>query len=367
MNYEQTKNSLGGFVSDVEVAKSFQSRKEVINRIITYIKEQGLDVDDAYINFINNYKLDNVPVKVSYLPVYYVTSIARLYWKEKDETKSEHQEFIKFETCFYANEKNKDSRLNNLNALGIIDKEVLKRTSKTTSLLAIENNSLDEDVKLLGTNQEFERQIIMDTPLEGEDDIYPLELNYILSEKEIDDHLDNALKNTKSYQRLSKFDEKVSKIEQKRVEVVLVPIGKIELGKHEQYVNCVNGMVDVRYEKSRQISKNLKHARLMVFPSIILFALCSAISFVFKWNVPTSWNVIPHLLNNIIDVLWLFFTLCGVIISLFAIPKREKIVARATANKDRLKINRNLAKFLIEISLVLIVLMLISIFLPGQN
>lgn len=367
MNYEQTKNALGSFVLDVEVAKSYQDRKEVINRIVTYIKEQGLDVDEAYINFINNYKIEQVPVKVSYIPIYYVTSIARLYWKEKDETKSEHQEFIKFETCFYANDKNKDSRLNNLNALSIIDKEVLKRTKKATSVASIETGLIEDDVKLLGTSEEFERQIVLDSPLNDEDELYPLELSYILNEKEIDDHLDNALKNTKSYQRLSKFDEKVSKIEQKRVEVVLVPIGKIELGQHEQYVNCANGMVDVRYEKSKQITKNLKHARLMVFPSMVLFAVSSAVSFIFKWNTPVSWNAVPHLCGNILDVIWLVFTLCGLIISFFAIPKREKIVARATANKDRLKVNRNLAKFLIEISVILLLILLISIFLPVQK
>jgi hypothetical protein len=49
MNYNQTKETLGSFVNDVEVAKSYQNRKDVISKIVTYIKNQGLDVDDSYI------------------------------------------------------------------------------------------------------------------------------------------------------------------------------------------------------------------------------------------------------------------------------------------------------------------------------
>jgi hypothetical protein len=363
MNYNQTKETLGSFVNDVEVAKSYQNRKDVISKIVTYIKNQGLDVDDSYIEFINNYQVDQVPVEVTYLPIYFVTSIARLYWKDKDEEKTEHQEFIKFQTAFYANDKNGGNRLNNLDAMSIIDKDVMKQTKKTSVVDNINTSLKDENIKLLGTTEHYEVQVVLDAPKLSDNDMYPIESSYILNESEIDKHIENALKETKSYQRLQKMDEKVSKIEQKSVEVVLVPIAKIVLGKHHQYVNCANGKIDVKYEKSKQISKNLNFARAIVYPSIFLFLASDVTSFIFKWNTPvTIEKGLPHLFGNIFDILWFVFTFIGVIVSIIAIPKRESIVKRANANKDRLKINRELAKILLADSVILVVILLIAVF-----
>lgn len=359
MNINQTKSRLGDFVNQVSIAQSYTSREEVITKMCDYITSKGFDVDEQYLDFVNNIDRSLVKVNVKYVPIYRVTSLARLYWKDlNDANSSEHQEFVRFTVVFDGSEFNKKNRINNLNILKIIDKKATKLKEETYKNIESYKNN---DVKLLTTEQLFTPSVVMDVPLQ-DDEIYPLEYSYIISKSQIDKRVDLALKETKSYKRLLNQKEKWSTIEKMDIEVVLVPIAIVRIGLHDQYVNCANGELDLQYEKNKTITKNLSNARWMSYPTIVLFFILSIISFILKWNLEYKFENLPiHILGNYADFIWLILFVLGIIFSLIAIPSRKGIVKRATSNKDRLRISRIGSRILLDICLALLVMILMSI------
>ena len=361
MNLEQTKIRLGEFVNSLSIAQSYESRSDVINKICDYISSRGLDVDDQYLDFVKNVDRSTVDVQIRYVPIYRVTSLARLYWKEEkkdDKDPLEHQEFVRFTCVFDASNQNKKNRISNLNLLKVIDKKAAKSNEETyTNLSSYENN----EVKLLTTEQIFVPSVVLDVPLQ-DDEVYPLETSYVLSKSDIDKQIDIALKKTKSYRRLKKEKEKWSSIEKCEVEVVLVPIARIKIGLHEQFVNCANGELDIQYEKNKEITHDLFIARWMCYPSVIIFMILSVLSFIFKWHLETKFENLPaHLLGNITDFIWIILVALGIIFSLCSLPTRKGIVKRATDKKDRLRICRTFARLLIDVCIGLLVMFLMCI------
>lgn len=361
MNLEQTKIRLGEFVNNLSIAQSYESRSDVINKMCDYISSRGLDVDDQYLDFVKKVDRSTVDVQIRYVPIYRVTSLARLYWKDQkkeDNDPIEHQEFVRFTFVFDATSQNKRNRISNLNLLKVIDKKAAKSNEETyTNIESYENN----DVKLLKTEQIFTPSVVLDVPL-LDDEVYPLETSYILSKSDIDKQVDVALKQTKSYKRLKKEKEKWSSIEKMEVEVVLVPIARIKIGLHEQYVNCANGEMDIQYEKNKEISHNLLVARWMTYPTIIIFTILSVLSFIFKWHLEARFENLPaHILGNITDFIWIILVVLGIIFSLCALPSRKGIVKRATNNKDKLRICRICARLLIDVCVALLVMFLMCL------
>lgn len=362
MNLEETKVRLGNFVNEISIAQSYISRSEALDKMCDYISDKGFDVDEQYLNFIQNVDRNTIDVKIKYVPIYRVTSLVRLYWKDfqenQDKNNLEHQEFVRFTIVFDASENNKRNRINNLNLVKIIDKKATKlNEERYTSLDQYQSN----DVKMLATKQVFTPSIVMDVPL-NDGEIYPLEMSYIIRKEEIDRRVNLALKQTKSYKRVHNEKEKWSTIEKIDVEVVLVPIAIVKIGLHEQYVNCANGEMDVQYEQNRGITKNLLLARWMAFPTIGIFLILCIISFILKWNLEYRFEGLPvHFLGNYADFIWVVLFILGILFSLIAIPSRKGIVKRATSNKDRLRISRIFTRFLIDVCIGLLILTLMSI------
>ena len=360
MNIEETKHRLGSFVDRLSIAESYQSRDDVIAKMCDYITTKKYDVDDSYLEFVNNIDKSAVRVDVKYVPVYRVTSLARLYWKEHKENEEaiEHQEFVRFTCVFDAEEYNKKNRINNLNILKIIDKKDSKPQEEIYD--QIESYSSD-GVLMIGTNDNFVPAVVMDVPLE-DNNIYPLETSYIISKSDIEKKVDGALKLTKSYKRLSKQKEKWSSIEKMEVEVVLVPIAIVRIGEHDQYVNCANGEFDIQYEQNRLITENLKMARMMSYPAVIITGALLIGTFFTMWNLEYKFTELPqHILGNLTDIIWLILLVLGVVLSLVAIPTRKGIVKRASLNKDRLKICKIASRLLIDVIVALLVMLLMSI------
>ena len=361
MNLEETKHRLGSFVDRISIAESYQSRDDVISKMCDYITTKKFDVDDKYLDFVNNIDKNAVRVDVKYVPVYRVTSLARLYWKEHKENEEaiEHQEFVRFTCVFDAEDYNKKNRINNLNILKIIDKKDCKPQEEIYDQIESYNS---DGVLMIGTNDDnFVPAVVMDVPLE-DNEIYPLETSYIISRSDIERKVDGALKLTKSYKRLSKQKEKWSKIEKMEVEVVLVPIAIVRIGEHDQYVNCANGELDIQYEQNKEITQNLKMARMMSYPAVIIALGLLVGTFFTKWNLEYKFTNLPqHILGNLTDIIWLILLALTVVLSLIAIPTRKGIVKRASEDKDRLKICKVASRLLIDVIVALLVMLLMSI------
>ena len=360
MKIDRVKSCLGDRVHSVSIAQSYASRRDVIEKIVSYIADQGLDVDDAYLDFVRTVDRAKAEIEVRYVPVYRATALARLFWRESKENQeaSEHQEFVRFSTLFYADDLNKGNRINQLDILKIIDKKAGKINE------ARYENADDyryENVPLLKSGEANLTDIVLDVPLQG-DEVYPLETSYILDGNEIEARVGNTLHSTKSYQRLAAQSEKWSSIERLDVEAVLVPIARIRIGKYDQYVNCANGKIDVRYEKNRQITGNLKSAKRIAYPCIVAFLLLAVGAFIAKWNFPVRFANMPkHLFANIADILWLVLVLAGILFSLIAAPTRKAIIHRASQNKDRLRICRIFSHLLLDVSIALLTMILLCI------
>lgn len=219
MKIDRVKSCLGDRVHSVSIAQSYASRRDVIEKIVSYIADQGLDVDDAYLDFVRTVDRAKAEIEVRYVPVYRATALARLFWRESKENQeaSEHQEFVRFSTLFYADDLNKGNRINQLDILKIIDKKAGKINE------ARYENADDyryENVPLLKSGEANLTDIVLDVPLQ-EDEVYPLETSYILDGNEIEARVGNTLHSTKSYQRLAAQSEKWSSIERLDVEAVL--------------------------------------------------------------------------------------------------------------------------------------------------
>lgn len=360
MNADRLKSCLGENVQTISIAQSYTSRRDVIESIVSYISDQGLDVDDEYLNFVKEVDRTKVEVDVRYVPVYRATALARLFWREKKENQeaSEHQEFVRFSKVFYADDLNKGNRINNLDILKIIDKKAGKINE---ARLDSAEDYRYENVPLLKSGEANLPDIVLDVPLQ-ENELYPLETSYILDGNEIATRVGDTLRNTKSYRRLAKQSEKWSSIEQTDVEAVLVPIARIRIGKCDQYVNCANGKIDVRYEKNRQITVNLKRAQKIAYPCIAAFVFLAVGAFIAKWNFPIRFGNMPkHLFANLADILWSVLLIAGIAFSLIAAPTRKNIVQRASKNKDRLKICRIFSHLLLDICVALLTMILLCV------
>lgn len=354
MNINDLKNRLGDYVNDISFAKSFKTRGELLVRICEEIKSNGFDIDEEYLKIINEMDTSSLNLEIRYVPLYVATSIARLSWKEHDkDEESDHQEYIRFSTIFYAEDYNKNNRINNLDLMKVIDKKKSKCFEQK-----INDNQNNEEKKYLPANCSQTPSVVLDVDL-GEDEIYPLETSYILSRGDIEKNVNDALNKTKSYHKLSSKQEKWSSIESINVEVILVPIAKLTIGNHVQYINCANEKLDIQYEKNKTITKNLTTARMLTYPFCVIFIILSIVSFFTKRNLEKKFDLnffIP--LRNMGDIIWLILVIIGIVFMVIAIPSRKGIVRRAEKQKDRLKVCKVFTHLLIDVCVGLLVLLL---------
>ena len=121
MTINDIKARLGN-VNNIEIAQSTCSKYDALTKIVAEIEKHGLDVDDVYLDFLKRLEFENVFVDVKYLPIYYTTAIAKLSWKERKEGEdpTDHQEFVRFNSLFYARQNNKKERINKLDILKVL-------------------------------------------------------------------------------------------------------------------------------------------------------------------------------------------------------------------------------------------------------
>lgn len=363
MNLNEAKSFLGEYVREVNIAKSYVNRNEILREIIETIIADSVDVDEDYLNLINNIDYKSLKINVAYVPVYIATSVARLSWKEKEnssENNSDHQEFVRFVTAFYNDENNIKNRINNLDVLKIIDKKnnkIFEQKVENSSNVNSNSTSLvaRDQVCLLPSP-------VLDVPYE-ENQLYPFVTSYIMSKKDIEKKVEEAFHQTKSYKKFVKRDEKWVNIDKIDLEVILVPIAKVKLGEHYQYINCANSVIDVQYERNKEITKNLTNARLISIPSIIAFICLSVASFFFKMRKEMIFeNGIKYLFGNYADIIWLVLVILGLIFSLCALPTRNGIVKRVAKKKqDHIKTCKIFSRLLIDVGISLLILLLMCL------
>lgn len=360
MTINEIKARLGS-VNNIEIAQSTCSKYDALTKIVSEIEKHGLDVDDVYLDFLKRLEFENVFVDVKYLPIYYTTAIAKLSWKERKEGEepTDHQEFVRFNSLFYARQNNKKERINKLDILKVLDKKSYKANETAVSGI-LETNQINPEVKLLGM-EGYVPQVIMDVPIQ-EGEFYPLDNQFVLGQTEIEQEVQKSLEFTKSYRRLQKQKEKWSNIEQINVNVVLVPIACVHVGNHDQIVNCANGEMDVQYEVSRTISKELHNARLLVYPSIVLLGLMLIINFILMLipqKSPVIFDEISFVpFQSLNGWIWLISLLMGGVFTLIAIPSRKGIIRRKTNNKNSITISKIFALLIYAIDYSLLILLL---------
>lgn len=359
MNINEAKTLLGDYITEVTIAKSYVSRGDVIRQITELITSEKVDVDEEYINIIYNLDYANLKVDIRYVPVYQAIAIARLNWKEMEKNQSiDHQEYVRFSTLFYADNTNKNHRINNLNILKVINKK--NNNFEETKVNDLEQSS-GSSLILRNENCSLLPSVVLDVPLEN-NQMYPMETSYVMSKQDIDSRVQKAFENTKTYAKFSKKSEKWSNIEKIEIEATLVPVARIKIGDYYQYINCANGVIDVQYERNKEITKNVNTARWLYIPSLITFIGLGISSFFTKMKRPMTFkNGVKFFFGNFADVTWLILIAFGIIFSLFAIPTRNEIVKRATKKKDRLKKCRIFTRLLIDVCLCLIILILMCI------
>lgn len=362
MNLEEAKSFLGEYVKEVNIAKSYVNRNEILREIIETIIADSVDVDEDYLNLINNIDYKSLKINVAYVPVYIATSVARLSWKEKEDSSdnSDHQEFVRFVTAFYNDENNNKNRINNLDVLKIIDKKKNKIFEQK-----VDNPS---NVNDMSTSLVVRDQVcllpspVLDVPY-GDNQLYPFVTSYIMSKKDIEQKVEEAFHQTKSYKKFMKRNEKWVNIDKIELEVILVPIAKVKIGEYYQYINCANGIIDVQYERNKEITKNLTNARLISIPSIIAFICLAASSFFFKMKKEMIFeNGIKYLFGNYADIIWLVLVVLGLVFSLCALPTRNGIVKRVAKKKqDHIKTCKIFSRLLIDVGIGLLILLLMCL------
>lgn len=353
-----------GNVDDIEIAQSSCSKGDALKKIVNEIEKQGLDVDEEYLNFVKKLEYENVPVEVKYVPLYYTTNVAKLSWKERKEGEepTDHVEYVQFNSLFYARQNAKNDRINQLDILKVLDKKVA-RLNETTPVDGILETG-ERSMTLIGM-QGYVPQVVMDVPI-AEGECYDVDSAYVLSQKEVEDNIQSALEETKSYRRLQKQKEKWSNIEKVSIKVVLVPIASVKVGSHDQLVNCANGEMDVQYEKSRIITNDLKKARMIVFPAAItlgLFLIIDAILLLVYNNGPVIWESVGlNAFQSFNGWIWLISLIVGLIFTFIAIPSRGSIVARKTNKKNAIKISKvfGLLIYAIDYSLLILFFMILQ-------
>ena len=354
----------------IDIAHAKYSKKEALIKIGEEINAAGVDVNGEYLDFVRNLEENDMIISVKYIPVYCCQSIARLSWKEVEEGQEpiDHQEFCKFNTIFYNHCDDESDRINKLQITKIFDKKELKLEETPVN---------DPNVLLIGTdnplcdvsNLQNQAEIVMDTPAE-DGEFYDIDGNYLCSDSDIRHHIQKALERTKSYKKLQKEKEKWSEIAKIEYRVVLVPVASIKVGLHVQLLNCTNGTLDVIYEKSKEITREVKKAFFMAIPTIALFAISSVAAFIIKWifvddKIPT-WNKFPrYIFGNVFDVCWCVALVMGITFSIVAFPHRKGIVRRATNKKSMLGIYKKAIRFVIEAIEIMILICVLSLAFIG--
>jgi hypothetical protein len=230
----------------------------------------------------------------------------------------------------------------------------------------LDEHEVDEDyiIKdekyLLANHNDLLPQVILD--VENHNEYYPLDTKYSLNQSEIDERIEENLHKTKSYKKLLKQNERFASVVQNQINVVLIPIARIHLGKYEELVNAANGEIDVIYELSKKVTSQLKKGKWIYLPSVIIFVIFAAVSLAilifaqdlgvqFLFKESKVW--LP--LRNFSGYLYFILLFFGIIFALIGIPSRKNIVKRITNNKDSLTILKNASFFLYGIDIGLII------------
>lgn len=367
MKLEDLINRVGK-EKELEIARSNVSKQEVIDKIVSFIKEQGFDVDEEYLDFVSNNSFIDVSVDVKYIPIYQVTAIAKLAWKEvsKDNKAIDHSEFVRFNTSFYHDKKNKKNRINHLKLIDVLGKDSIKLDEHI--IRDYKNDIINNDDRNLPCT--ISPQQVLDVNLDI-NEFYPIDIEYLCSRSEIELEITKALEQSKSYKRLLKQNEKWSSIEKYDVKVILVPVASLYIGKHQQLVNCVNGQIDVEYEISKKITKKLVKARWISYPVIIIFVLLF-LSMMVLFIVGEKKAYWPELffkdnhwiwsqMKNFNGWIYLITSFIGLVLSLLAFPSRKGIVKRVTNNKNPLSIYKKSTELLIFLNIFILVFFLITL------
>ena len=348
----------------IEMAQSKYSKHDALTKIVDTIKKKGVDVDDEYLDFIESLEYQSVYVDVKYVPLYCCTCVAKFSWKEFDEGSdpTDHQEFCRFSTVFYGKDNDASDRINKLNILNVVDKTALNinESKCDETVLRIGTNNPDCDISKLPAQSE----VIMDSPVKyGE--YYDLDTDYLCSQEEIQKRVQVALEQTKSYKRLQKEKEKWSNIVKIDTKVILVPIASLQMGDEYQLVNCTNGTMDVVYKENATITSQLNKAKMITYPSIIIFALCSIAAYLCKTFTHSNkqWGDfgLKYIFANLYDIMWIVIFLFGIIVSIIALPTRKTIVKRTEKNKNVLTVVKISSRMILD-AILLMILMIVLCF-----